>query len=321
MTPPPVAPPPGGVLQVGPLKQSLAQTLATEYGAVELPEGPGREPFLARRGPAVTAAVTSGGTGVDAELMAALPHLEAIVNFGVGYDTTDVEEARARGVAVSNTPGVLDDCVADLAVGLVIDVLRGISAADRHVRRGGWPSGPYRLTRKVSGKRAGIVGLGRIGRAVASRLEGFGIAISHHNRRLRSDVPYTYRDSLVELARDSDVLIVTATGGPESAGLVSREVLTALGPDGCLVNVARGSVVDEEALVGLLLSGGLGGAGLDVFAAEPSVPAALLELDNVVLLPHVASGTEETRAAMEQLTLDNLDRFLADGTLVTPVLP
>ncbi|MFI7127149.1 2-hydroxyacid dehydrogenase [Nonomuraea sp. NPDC050153] len=319
MTTTPASLPTGAVLQVGPLKESLARTLAAEYGALTLPERPERDEFLDRHGAGVTVAVTSGRTGVGADLMKALPALRAVVNFGVGYDTTDVMAARGRGILVSNTPDVLTDCVADLAVGLVIDVLRGISAADRFVRRGAWDSAPFPLTRKVTGKRVGIAGLGRIGLAVARRLEGFDVEISYHNRNPRDGVSYAYASTPVELARACDILVVTASGGAHSNGLVSREVLEALGPDGYLVNVARGSVVDEAALVELLTSGGLAGAGLDVFAAEPRVPEALLSLDNVVLLPHVGSGTVETRAAMEELTLRNLDRFLKDGTLLTPV--
>jgi lactate dehydrogenase-like 2-hydroxyacid dehydrogenase len=306
------------VLQVGPLKPSLAKTLRDDYAAHVLPAEPAE--FLAERGEEITAVVTSGRTGVDAELMAALPNLGAVVNFGVGYDTTDVDAAAARGVLVSNTPDVLTDCVADTAVGLTIDVMRQFSASDRYVRGGRWPvDGMYPLTRQVSNKRVGIIGLGRIGSAIAVRLSAFGCVISYHNRRPVEGSAYEYVGSPVELARDVDVLIVAAAGGAETQGLVSREVLEALGADGYLVNIARGSVVDEDALVDALAGGRLAGAGLDVFADEPHVPAALLAMDNVVLLPHVASGTVETRAAMEDLTLRNLESFLKSGVLVTPV--
>ena len=265
-------------------------------------------------------AVTSGRTGVDAALMSALPNLGAVVNFGVGYDTTDMAAAHSRGVAVSNTPDVLTDCVADTAVGLLIDVLRQFSAADRYLRAGRWPvDGNYPLTRQVSQSRVGIVGLGRIGGAIATRLAAFGCSISYHNRRQVADSAFTYVESPVELARQVDVLIVAAAGGGETRNLIDRSVIDALGADGYLVNIARGSVVDETALVEALTAGRLAGAGLDVFADEPHVPDALLAMDNVVLLPHVASGTIETRAAMEELTLRNLDRFLQTGELVTPV--
>src|SRR5882757_5019265 len=310
------------VLQVGPLKPSLEQTLQDDYAAYVLPDEPAeRDTFLSSHGGDITAVVTSGRTCVDAALMSALPNLGAVVNFGVGYDTTDVDAAAERGVAVSNTPDVLTDCVADTAVGLTIDTLRQFSAADRYVRAGRWPAeGNYPLTRQVSNTRVGIIGLGRIGSAIAKRLSAFGCTLSYHNRHVVDDSPYEYVSSPAELARNVDVLIVAAAGGSGSRQLVSREVLDALGADGYLINIARGSVVDEDALVEALTAGRLAGAGLDVFADEPNVPGALLSLDNVVLLPHVGSGTVQTRAAMEQLTLRNLDEFLRSGGLVTPVV-
>jgi lactate dehydrogenase-like 2-hydroxyacid dehydrogenase len=267
----------------------------------------------------VTVAVTSGRTGVDASLIAALPRLAAIVHFGVGYDTTDVDAAAARGIVVSNTPDVLNDCVADTAVGLTIDTLRQFSAADRYVRAGRWPAGNYPLTRQVSNSRVGIIGLGRIGTAIATRLAAFGCPISYHNRRQVPDSPYTYQPSPAALAAEVDVLIIAAAGGSATRHLVDADVIAALGPQGYLVNIARGSVVDETALVEALVTGRLAGAGLDVFADEPNVPEALLTLDNVVLLPHVGSGTVQTRAAMEALTLHNLESFLTSGELVTPI--
>jgi lactate dehydrogenase-like 2-hydroxyacid dehydrogenase len=306
------------VLQVGPLKPSLAQTLQDDYAAYVLPDDPAE--FLAEHGGEITAVVTSGRSGVDAELMAALPNLGAVVNFGVGYDTTDVDAAASRGVAVSNTPDVLTDCVADTAVGLTIDTLRQFSAADRYVRAGRWPvDGNYPLTRQVSNTRVGIIGLGRIGSAIAKRLSAFGCTISYHNRHAVEDSPYLYVGSAVDLARGVDILVVAAAGGAGTQKLVSREVIDALGADGYLINIARGSVVDEEALVSALTDGRLAGAGLDVFEDEPQVPEALMTMDNVVVLPHVASGTVETRAAMEELTLRNLNSFLETGQLVTPV--
>jgi lactate dehydrogenase-like 2-hydroxyacid dehydrogenase len=223
-------------------------------------------------------------------------------------------------VSVSNTPDVLTDCVADTAVGLMIDTLRQFSASDRYVRAGRWPvDGSYPLTRQVSNTRVGVIGLGRIGSAIAQRLTAFGCTISYHNRHRVPDSPYVYAASPVELARAVDVLVVAAAGGDGTRGLVSRDVLDALGPEGYLINIARGSVVDQDALVSALVDGRLAGAGLDVFTDEPQVPEALLGMDNVVLLPHVASGTVQTRAAMEALTLRNLDAFLESGELVTPV--
>jgi lactate dehydrogenase-like 2-hydroxyacid dehydrogenase len=310
------------VLQVGPLKPSLADTLRTTYGAALLPEDPTeRDEFLRRGGADVVAVVTSGRAGVDEALMSALPNLRAVINFGVGYDTTDVDAAAARGIGVSNTPDVLTDCVADTAVGLMIDVMRQFSAADRYVRAGRWPAaGNYPLTRQVSNGKVGIIGLGRIGSAIAQRLSAFGCAISYHNRSEKPGSPYTYVGSPVELASGVDVLVVAAAGGSGTKKLVDAGVIDALGASGYLINIARGSVVDETALVDALVHGRLAGAGLDVFADEPNVPEALLNLDNVVLLPHVGSGTVETRAAMEQLTLDNLDEFLSSGRLATAVL-
>lgn len=309
------------VLQVGTLKPSLVETLATTYDAPVIPSDPTeRSQFLVERGAEVTVVVTSGRFGVDAELMAALPALGAVVNFGVGYDTTDIEQARRRGVQVSNTPDVLNDCVADTALGLTLDVLRGLSAADRFVRDGEWPAaGTFPLARRLSGKRVGILGLGRIGRAIAHRFEAFDCPISYHSRRQVPGVEYPYVASPAELAASVDVLVVATAGGAGTVGLVDRATLEALGPDGYLINISRGSVVEEGALVDLLVSGGLAGAGLDVFDREPQVPAALLGLDNVVLTPHLGSGTIETRQAMENLTLDNLRSYLDRGTLVTPV--
>lgn len=318
----PVTPSESTVLQVGPLKPSLAETLRTEYGAAVLPEdATDRARFLTDGAARVTAVVTSGRTGVDADLMAALPNLGAVINFGVGYDTTDVDAASAHGIGVSNTPDVLTDCVADTAVGLMIDVMRRFSAADRFVRAGRWPAeGNFPLTRQMSNSSVGVIGLGRIGGAIAKRLNAFGCTISYHNRREVADSPYRYVGSPVDLARDVDVLVVAAAGGSGTRQLVDADVIEALGPRGYLINIARGSVVDEPALVDALVHGRLAGAGLDVFADEPDVPAALFELDNVVLLPHVGSGTVETRAEMEALTLRNLDEFLATGRLVTPVV-
>jgi lactate dehydrogenase-like 2-hydroxyacid dehydrogenase len=308
------------VLRVGNLKADLSQELETKYDALVLPTDDSRAAFLAEHGPDVTVVVTSGRFGVDRALMDALPALEAIVSYGVGYDTTDVTAAVERGIQISNTPDVLTDCVADTAVGLALDVMRGLSAADRFVRRGEWPSrGDFPLTRRLAKARVGILGLGRIGSAIATRLSGFGCQISYHSLHEVPGSPYTFVGSPRELAAAVDLFVVAASGGPSSAGLVSREVLEALGPDGFLVNVSRGSVVDEDALVDLVTTGGLGGAGLDVFANEPHVPEKLLDCDNVVLLPHLASGTVETRADMRRLTIENLASWLDHGKLVTQI--
>jgi lactate dehydrogenase-like 2-hydroxyacid dehydrogenase len=294
------------VFQVCPLPESLEQRLAADYEVVRSPRDD------------VVAAVTTSRYGVTTEQMDLLPALRAIVHFGVGYETTDVEYARARGVAVSNTPDVLTDCVADLAVGGMIDVLRGLSAADRFVRRGDWSRGQFPLATKVTGRRVGILGLGRIGRAIAHRLTAFDAVLSYHARHRVAGVPYRYVTDPVTLAAEVDVLVVATSGGPVTEGLVSAEVLAALGA-GYLVNIARGSVVDEPALVAALTNGHLAGAALDVFADEPTVPSELLALDNVVLLPHIASATTETRQAMGDLAFENLRAFTTTGQLLTPV--
>lgn len=309
------------VLQVGPLMPAVQEPISRDYGAVRLPDSPGeRKGFLQDHGESFEVAVTSGKVGVGPDLMRALPNLRAVINFGVGYDTTDVAQAFERGITVSNTPDVLNDCVADTAMALYLDVLRGVSTADRFVRRGDWLSkGNFPLATKASGKRVGILGLGRIGRVIARRLEGFDCEISYHSRNPVEGVGYRYADSPRELAAGCDVLIVAAAGGPDSAKLVDAGVIDAIGPDGYLINIARGSVVDEDALVAALLAGRLAGAGLDVFAEEPQVPEDLLALENVVLLPHLGSGTHETRAAMAELTLANLHSFVTAGTVLTGV--
>ena len=229
--------------------------------------------------------------------------------------------ARERNIPVTNTPGILTDEVADLAIGLMLASARQIVFADRYVRDGSWGSkGPIPLGRSVGGKTMGVIGLGGIGRAIADRGAAFRMRVIYTGPRRKPHAPYEYVGDVVELARQSDYLMVACKGGPDTHHLVSAAVIDALGPNGTLINVARGSVVDEAALVAALVDGRLAGAGLDVFADEPNVPEALLTLDNVVLLPHVGSGTVETRAAMEALTLRNLDEFLASGRLVTPVV-
>lgn len=308
------------ILQVGPVNPTVASALAEEFGALRLPDGPERDAFLADYAEGIRIAVCSGRYGVDSDLMRRLPNLEVVVNFGVGYDATDVAQAKERGISISNTPDVLTECVADTALALYLDVLRQTSAADRFVRGGGWESGSsYPLTTRASGKKVGILGLGRIGKAIAARLEAFGCEIHYHNRRPVEGLDYTYHPSPSELAGAVEVLVIAAAGGPDSVGLVDAEVLAELGQGGFLINIARGTVVDERALVSALSEGRLAGAGLDVFESEPHVPAELRQLENVVLLPHVGSGTRETRAAMAELTLQNLRSYLQDSTLVTPI--
>ena len=263
---------------------------------------------------------TTGFSGCPAALMRALPKLEIVGVMGVGVDAVDLAQARERGIAVTNTPDVLNDDVADLAMALLLMTARHLALSDRYVRDGRWKRlGNQALATKVSGKRLGIVGMGRIGKVIARRAAAFDMAISYHTRK-PADVPYRHVPDLVTLAREVDFLIVIVPGGPGTRGLIGAEVIAALGPEGILVNVSRGSVVDEPALVAALVSGRLGGAGLDVFADEPNVPDALLGLDNVVLAPHVGSGTEETRGAMADLVVANLRAHLDGRPLVTRVV-
>ncbi len=269
--------------------------------------------------PRVRAIAASGESKVTREMMAQLPALEMISVFGVGYDGIDVAAARERGIAVTNTPNVLNDEVADLALGLVLAVARRIPQADRYVREGKWSAGPMPLARKVSGARLGIVGLGRIGMAIAKRAEAFDMSIAYTARSVKPGASYRYFPSAAALAAEVDFLVVITPGGAGTRKLIDAKVLRALGKDGYLVNVARGSVVDEAALVEALTSGTIAGAGLDVFENEPNVPAELLGLDNVVLTPHVGSATWQTRRAMADLAFGNLEAHFAGRPLLSPV--
>ena len=307
------------ILQAGPVMPALEAALAEQFDCRLLTKESDPQRFLAAEGASFRALVTTSKNGADAALMDALPHLKAITHFGVGYDTVDVAAAAKRGISVSNTPDVLNDCVADVAMGLLIDAARGLSASDRFVRRGDWLKGQFPLATRVSGKKLGIAGLGRIGQAIAKRAVGFDMDIRYHSRKPVAGVAFKHEPSLVELAKWCDFLIVIVSGGPATRHLVSAEVINALGPNSFLINVSRGSVVDEAALVDALLNKRIAGAGLDVFEDEPRVPQALMALDNVVLLPHLASGTRETRQAMADVVLANLHSFFAHGKLVTQV--
>jgi hydroxypyruvate reductase len=265
-------------------------------------------------------AISGGGESkVSASLIAALPALEVISVFGVGYDGYDIPAARARSIPVTNTPDVLTDEVADMGIALMLSIARRIPQADKYVRAGLWPNGPVPLARKVSGARLGIVGLGRIGQAIARRAEGFGMSIAYTTRTARTDVAYRYFPTAQALASEVDFLMVITPGGAATKGLINAEVLKALGPQGYLINVARGSVVDQTALIQALEQGVIAGAALDVFEAEPNVPEALRVLDNVVLTPHIASATWQTRRAMADLAFGNLQAHFAGRPLLTPV--
>jgi lactate dehydrogenase-like 2-hydroxyacid dehydrogenase len=309
------------VLLVGGIEPSLANAVEAKYEALQLPNDATRTAFLAKHGASITAVVDGGPPGVDADLMEALPNLGAIVHQGVGYETIDVDAARRLGIGVSNTPDVINDTVADTAVGLTLATMRGLCTADSFVRSGRWHLGGYPLGRDLSGSRVGILGLGRIGLAIAQRLVGFDCTIAYHNRRQVPGTPFRYVASPVQLAESVDVLVVATVGGPETKHLVNRAVLEALGPYGYVINIARGSVVDQAALIDLLGARRLAGAGLDVFADEPYVPTELCAMDNVVLLPHIGGGTVRSLSMMRELVLRNLDQYLSYGTLTTPVVP
>jgi hydroxypyruvate reductase len=305
------------LINVGRLPPALEARLAQTYTLTTLANVADPAAFLAARGGEFDALVTSAPVGADTALLAALPKLRVISSFGVGLDKIDLATARERGIAVGYTPDVLNDCVADIAFSLLLDVARGTSAADRFVRRGDWLKGTFPLARKVSGAKLGLVGLGRIGRTIAQRSTGFEMAVRYHARRPVAEVTWAHEPSLIELARWADYLVVITAGGPATRHLVNAAVLEALGPEGFIVNVARGSVIDEMALVRALVEKRIAGAGLDVFENEPQVPAELMALDNVVLLPHIASATRETRQAMADRVFDNLQRFFADGSLIS----
>lgn len=295
------------LLQVGPLMPALEAALREQHNVLSAQATTAASPLAERTDAArVQAVVTSAPVGVPAAWLAQLPSLKVVSSFGVGLDRLPLDAARAVGLPVGYTPDVLNDCVADLAMGLLLDGARRIASADRFVRRGDWLNGRYPLTTRVSGKRLGIVGLGRIGQAVARRAAGFDMDIAYTNRRPAEGVVWRHEPSLLALAQWANFLVLTVAGGEGTRHLVNAEVLRALGAKGLLVNVARGSVVDEAALIASLQSGELGGAALDVFDDEPRVPAALLALDNVVLAPHMASGTHDTRQAMADLVLANL---------------
>ncbi|MEY8876860.1 MAG: 2-hydroxyacid dehydrogenase [Leptothrix sp. (in: b-proteobacteria)] len=309
------------LLCTGRLPPALRQRLAECYVLEELPAPPDQAAFLAAHARVFAGLVTNAGQGADAALIDALPNLRVISSFGVGLDKIDLAAAARRGIVVGYTPDVLNDCVADLAFGLVIDVMRGLSASDRFVRRGEWAAGGHRpLQHKVSGRRLGIVGFGRIGQTIARRASGFDMAVRYHTRRPVAGAEQAHEPDLIELARWCDCLVVIVAGGAGTRHLVDRAVLDALGPAGFLVNVARGSVIDEAALVEALRERRIAGAGLDVYAAEPRVPTELFTLDNVVLLPHIGSATEQTRAAMADRVFDNLAAFFASGELLSAAL-
>ncbi|MDS9466734.1 2-hydroxyacid dehydrogenase [Paracoccus sp. MBLB3053] len=309
------------VLAVGQYSDIDVKALADEFGAVPLADLSQIAGLPEDGRAAVTALAYKGHHALDGQVMDLLPGLKLIANFGVGYDAINVSDASARGISVTNTPNVLNDDVADLAVALLVMESRKLTASENWMRAGNWPAeGAYPLARKMSGRKVGVLGMGRIGREIADRLAAFKCEI-HYQSRSRKDAPadWTYHADPVELARSVDDLVIAVVGGPDTVGFVSAEVIDALGADGIIVNIARGSVIDEAALLDALENGRLRGAGLDVFLNEPDIDARFLSMPNVTILPHVGSATAETRAAMGDLQRQNVRAHLAGRPLVTPV--
>jgi len=309
------------VLAVGQYSETDTKALETELSAPLLPALSDIAALSEAERKQVTALAYKGHHPLDGAVMDQLPSLKLIANFGVGYDAINVADASARGIKVTNTPNVLNDDVADLAVALLIMESRKLTASESWMRAGKWPAGgAYPLARKMSGRKVGVLGMGRIGREIADRLAAFKCEI-HYQSRSRKDAPegWTYHADPVELARAVDDLVIAVVGGPETVGFVSAEVIAALGPDGIIVNIARGSVIDEAALLDALEQGRLRGAGLDVFLNEPEVDGRFMDLPNATILPHVGSATVETRAAMGDLQRRNVLAFLGGQPLVTPV--
>ena len=305
------------ILQTHKLLRACEEAIAARYTVHKLHEADDRDALIASIRDRVRGVA---GGNVDGALMDRLPKLEIIANFGVGYDSIDTAAAKARNIRVTNTPNVLNDAMAELTIGLMIALARRIPQTDRFVRDGRWPERNYPLLGELNGKTVGILGLGRIGREIAVRAQAMKMRVVYHGRHRQPDEPFIYYDDLKDMARDVDWLVVIAPGGKSTEGIVSREVLSALGPEAFLVNMARGSLVDEVALVEMLANGGLGGAALDVFADEPHVPEELFALDNVVLSPHQGSATRQTRNRMGDLVVANLDAHFAGDPLISPVV-
>jgi lactate dehydrogenase-like 2-hydroxyacid dehydrogenase len=307
------------VLVIEPMLPMVTAALQSAYQVHfhDNPKDPAGLPDAVR--PKIRALATFGATGAARAVIDALPALEIAACFGVGVDAIDTARCRERGIKVTNTPDVLTDCVADMGVALLLAVQRRVVEGDAYVRTGKWLQANMPLTHNMGRRKAGIFGMGRIGQAVARRLIPFGCEIHYSGPRPKPELPYTYHPKLADMARAVDFLLLTCPGGAATRHAVNAEVIAALGPKGTLVNISRGSVVDQKALVAALTSGKLGQAALDVFEDEPNVPAELMGLTNVVLQPHASSATEETRAAMGQLVVDNIAAHFAGKPLLTPV--
>jgi lactate dehydrogenase-like 2-hydroxyacid dehydrogenase len=305
------------ILQTHKLLASCEEALAARYTVHKLHEAADKDALLAQLRDRVRGIA---GGNIGPELMDRLPKLEIIANFGVGYDSIDTRAARERNIRVTNTPNVLNDAMAEITVGLMISLARRLPQADQYVRQGKWPGGTFPLQRELNGKTLGILGLGRIGKEVAARAQAMRMRVVYHGRHKQPDEPFVYYDKLIDMARDADWLVAIMPGGKATDKIVSREVLTALGPEGFFVSMGRGTSVDEAAMIELLQNGGLGGAALDVFEKEPHVPQALFALDNVVLSPHQGSATHQTRRKMGELVVNNLDAHFAGEPLLSAVV-
>jgi lactate dehydrogenase-like 2-hydroxyacid dehydrogenase len=305
------------ILQTHKLLASCEQALAERYTVHKLHEAADKDALLAEVRDRVRA-IAGGNAGP--ELMDKLPKLEIIANFGVGYDSIDTKAARARNIRVTNTPNVLNDAMAEITIGLMVSLARRLPQGDQYVRQGKWTAGSFPLQGELNGKTLGILGLGRIGKEIAARAQAMRMRVVYHGRHKQANEPYVYYDKLVDMARDADWLVLIAPGGKSTDKIVNRDVLTALGPDGYLVNMGRGTLVDEQALVEMLQSGGIAGAALDVFEKEPNVPEVLFGLDNVVLSPHQGSATHQTRYKMGALVVQNLEAHFAGEPLPSAVV-
>jgi lactate dehydrogenase-like 2-hydroxyacid dehydrogenase len=307
------------VLLIGPLRPVLAKGFA-DFAIHKLGDAADLNTLPAALASVRAMAVSAPVQSVDDALFAALPKLQIISSFGVGYDHIDANAAAKRGIVVTHTPDVLTEEVADTAIGLLLNTVRELPQSERYLRAGKWLGGNFPLSRATLRDRTvGLVGLGRIGVAIARRLEAFGVPVVYHTRQPRPELGYRHYPRLLDMAHDVDTLIVIVPGGAATKNMIDVKVLDALGPNGIVINVARGSVIDEPALIAALRERKILAAGLDVFAAEPHVPEELLAMDNVVLLPHVGSASEFTRAKMDQLLVDNIRAWAADKPPLTPV--
>ena len=309
------------VLLIGARKPVLVGGLEPKVTLHYLLEAKDQDAFIKSVSDKIRAiAIAYTANKVDANFLQRFPKLEQISSFGVGYDHIDAKWAGSHGIIVTNTPEVLNEEVADTALGLLLCTVRELSQAERYLRAGKWPQAQFPLSKATLRNRTvGMVGMGRIGKAIARRLEAFGVPVVYHTRNPQPGVPYRHYPKLVDMARDVNTLMVIVPGGPSTANMINAEVLKALGPNGILINMARGSVVDEPALIQALKDRSIYSAGLDVFAKEPEVPKDLLEMEHIVLFPHLGSSTEVTRAAMDQLVVDNILAWLAGKPPLTPV--